>query len=555
MTYDLVVRGGKIVDGSGGPSFHADVGIKDDKIAEIGKIASRGTREIDAEGHAVTPGFIDGHTHLDAQVNWEPLCTSSPYQGVTSVVMGNCGFTLAPSRAENRGWVVRNLERAEDISAAAMAQGITWGWETFPEYLDYLERLPKAMNHSVYVGHSALRTWAMGERAFESEATDDEMAAMTAQLKAGVAAGAMGFSTSRSDGHETSDDRPVASRVGSWNEVASLVRTMGDMGKGVFELALGSDDISDAMQDLAVETGVPVTFGVGAVGGERHGRKRLDVLDRVAARGGRMIGQTHSRGVTFLLSFQAGLPFDKLPTWKTFRSQPLADQERQLRTDSDLRAKLVHAIHHEDYPRAISGEPRKPEWDLILAQTGPLPPYASLADLAREQGRDPAEVMIELALASPNLSQLFIQSVRAYPDADLLEVLRHPHTVMTFSDTGAHVSQICDGSIHTYLLAYWVRQRQAFSLEEAVRMISATPAAVWGFNDRGLLREGMKADLNVIDPQTIMPRMPRVAADLPGGSKRFVQEADGFRATVVNGQVLMENGGHTGALPGRLLRQ
>jgi N-acyl-D-aspartate/D-glutamate deacylase len=554
MTYDLVIRGGEIVDGSGEARYRADIGVTGDRIAEIGKIASPGTREIDAEGQVVTPGFIDGHTHLDAQINWEPLCTSSPYQGVTTVVMGNCGFTLAPSRAENRGWVVRNLERAEDISAAAMAKGITWGWETFPEYLDYVDRLPKAMNHSVYVGHSALRTWAMGERAFEAEASDDELAAMTAQLRAGVEAGAMGFSTSRSSAHETSDDRPVASRVGSWDEVQALARTLGDMKKGILELASSPGPLPEEWEDLAVETGVTMTFGVGPVGGPA-GPMRLATLDRVAKRGGRMVGQTHSRGVTVLLSFQSGLPFDRLPTWAPFRALPLAEQERLLRTDRDLRAKLVEAAHKEDYPRAAAAEPQKPNWELIEAYSAPLPPYRTLADLARAQRRDPMEVMIDLALESPNLSQIYAQKLAPYPEEDLLNVLKHPRTVMTFSDTGAHVSQICDCSIQTHLLAYWVRQREAFTLEQAVRMITAQPAAVWGFHDRGLLREGMKADINVIDPRTILPRTPRIVTDLPGGSKRFIQEADGIRATVVNGQVLMENGAHTGALPGLLLRQ
>jgi N-acyl-D-aspartate/D-glutamate deacylase len=554
MGYDLVIRGGEVIDGSGEAKRRADVGVVGDQIAAIGKIAERGAREIDAEGHVVTPGFIDGHTHFDAQINWDPLGTSACWQGVTSVVMGNCGFTLAPSRAENRGWVVRNLERAEDISAAAMAQGITWGWETFPEYLDFVERLPMGLNHTVYVGHSALRTFVMGERAFEAQATEDELAAMAAQLKAGVAAGAMGFSTSRSTGHETSDDRPVASRIGSWDEVQALVRTLGDMGKGVFELALGVGATAGTLQGLAIETGVPITFGIVPVEGIDVA-ERLGVLDHVAANGGRMIGQTHSRGIALLLSFQSGLPFDKLPTWKAFRALPLEEQERQLRTDPAVRTKLVHAAYHEEYPRVISAEARKPVWDLIEVHTGPLPPYKSLAELGQAQGRDPLEVMIDLALESPGLSQIFIQKRDHTPESELLEVMKHPRTVMTFSDTGAHVSQICDCSLQTHLLAYWVRERQAFTLEQAVRMITAKPAAAWGLTDRGLLREGMKADINVIDPQTILPRTPRVVADLPGGSKRFIQEADGIRATVVNGQQLMDNGAHTGALPGRLLRQ
>ncbi|MBV9993748.1 MAG: amidohydrolase family protein [Caulobacteraceae bacterium] len=553
MAYDLVVRGGQVLDGSGLPRFRADVGVIGERIARVGKISERGHREIDAEGLVVTPGFIDGHTHMDAQINWDPLCTSSCHQGVTTVVMGNCGFTLAPSRAENRGWVVRNLERAEDISAEAMAQGIEWGWQTFPEYLDFVDRLPKGLNQSVYVGHSALRTWAMGERAFEAEASADELAAMTQQLRAGVEAGAMGLSTSRSRSHETSDDRPVASRVGAFEEVAALVRTLGELGKGIFEIALGGRT-PEELEALAVETRVPMTFGVGAAGGMAW-REQLALLDRTAERGGRMIGQTHSRGVTPLLSFEAGLPFDKLPTWRPFRALPLAEQERLLRTDPELRARLVHAAHHEEYPRAVSAEPRRPKWDRVEVRTGPFPPYPNLAALSAEQGRDPMEVMIDLALATPRLSQLFVQTGAPFPDEELLTVLKHPRTVMTFSDSGAHVSQISDCSIHTYLLAYWVRERGAFTLEEAIRMITMTPAAAFGFHDRGLLRQGFAADLNVIDPGAIIPETPRVTTDLPGGAKRFVQGAAGIQATVVNGQVLMEAGVHTGALPGRLLRQ
>ncbi|MEZ5232390.1 MAG: amidohydrolase family protein [Acidimicrobiales bacterium] len=271
MSYDLVVRNGTVIDGSGLARYRADVGVRHGRITAIGRIKERGRRELDADGHVVAPGFIDGHTHMDAQIAWDALGTSSCWHGVTSVVMGNCGFTLAPARADQRHLVVRNLERAEDISADAMAAGIDWTWETYPEYLDTLDRLPKGINYAGYVGHSALRTWAMGERAFEEAATEADLEVMARELRDALRAGAVGFTTSRTFNHQTSDDRPVASRMASWEEVAALVRVMGDLGAGIFEIA-GEDVeprpaapgrlLRTAAHAVAVETGVPFTFGV-----------------------------------------------------------------------------------------------------------------------------------------------------------------------------------------------------------------------------------------------------------------------------------------------------
>ena len=295
MAYELVIRNGIVVDGSGLARYRADVGVIGDKIAKIGRITEKGAEEIDAEGHVVTPGFIDGHTHMDAQINWDPLGTSSCWHGITSVVMGNCGFTLAPARATERELVVRNLERAEDISAEAMAAGIDWTWETYPEYLQALEKQPKGINYGGYVGHSALRTWAMGERAFSEAASDADMQIMADELRASLRAGALGFTTSRTFNHQTSDDRPVASRIATWDEVANLVRVMGREGAGIFEIAgedVGRDpekqkDYYGRLEDLAVETGCPITFGI-ASGRFPKGEHRvmLDLLDRTAARGG-----------------------------------------------------------------------------------------------------------------------------------------------------------------------------------------------------------------------------------------------------------------------------
>jgi len=561
MSYDLVIRNGTVVDGSGLARYRADVGVRHGRIATIGRIRDRGRREIDAEGHVVTPGFIDGHTHMDAQISWDPLGTSSCWHGVTSVVMGNCGFTLAPARADARDLVVRNLERAEDISPAAMAAGITWSWETFPEYLDALDRLPKGINYAGYVGHSALRTWAMGHRAFEEQAGPEDIEIMARELRDALRAGALGFTTSRTFNHQTSDDRPVASRLAAWDEVAALVRIMGETGAGIFEIAgedVGRDperqaDYYGRLQALAVETGVPITFGV-AAGRIPQGEHRamLDLIDRTAAAGGRMFGQAHAREFNVVLSFKTQVPFDGLAEWKEFRSWPLDEQKIALR-DPSMRAKLLDAAKHGSWPKGVGAEARKPDYDWIRVMDSPLPPWRSVAGVAAERGVDPAELMIDLAVES-DFEQFFLQPILNGDQDVVLEIMRHPRCLPTFSDSGAHVSQLMDSSIPTHVLGHWTREKQAFTLEEAVRKLTSMPAALWGFHDRGLVREGMVADLAVFDPDTVAPAMPEVAHDLPAGATRLVQRSVGIKATVVAGEVLTENGEHTGAYPGQLLR-
>jgi N-acyl-D-aspartate/D-glutamate deacylase len=562
VSFDLVIRGGTVVDGSGLDSFRADVGIVGDRIAAVGPIAARGLEEIDAEGQAVTPGFIDGHTHLDAQLFWDPHGVNSCWHGVTTAVMGNCGFTLAPVRSHERALVVRNLERAEDIDPAALAAGIDWGWETFPEYLDAVERTPKAINYAANLGHSALRTWAMGERAFEEPASGADLARMSDQLEAALRAGAMGFTTSRSEHHETSDDRPVASRLAEWSEVLQLAGVMSRLGVGLLEGGTEgtiSDDpeVSERawkhVRQVAVDLGVPVTGGLIATAG--GGRRTLEMLDAIAAEGGRVIGQTHCRGISVLLSFKTRLPFDGLPEWQTLRSLPLAEQQRRL-SDPAERERLAAAAMAGDYDhwRGIGAMPRKPDYDGIRIYDHGLPPNPTVREVAEQRGVSPALAMIELALES-DFEQLFIQPSLYPQDPDvLLAALRHPHTVMTFSDSGAHLSQISDASIQTYLLGHWVRDRGAFTLEEAVRMITLAPARVWGFSQRGLIREGMLADLNVFDPRKVGPAVPRIVEDLPAGGKRLSQRSVGFAATIVGGEITIRNGEPTERRPGRLLR-
>jgi N-acyl-D-aspartate/D-glutamate deacylase len=561
MAYDLVIRNGTVVDGSGLGSFRADVGILGDRIASVGRISERGTNEIDADGHVVTPGFIDGHTHMDAQVFWDATGSSSCWHGVTSAVMGNCGFTLAPVRSDERALVVRNLERAEDMDPAALAAGIEWSFETFPQYLDAVDRLPKGINFAANIGHSALRTWAMGERAFESQATEADLAAMKGQLAESIRAGAIGFSTSRSQHHETSDNRPVASRLASWDEVAQLVGVMGELGSGIFEGAdagMSSPDLDERqrslgrMQTLAAETQVPLTFGLVATKSSGY---LLDFLDEAAAGGARVIAQTHCRGISVLLSLKTKLPFDLIPAWDDLRKLPV-DQQVHILGDPDARKPYIDAAVHARYEEwtGVGAQARPPDFDGIKVYEHGLPPNPSVADVARQRAVHPVEAMIDLCVESGG-DQLFIQPSR-YPQDEtvLLRALRHPRAVMTFSDSGAHLSQIADSSIHTHLLGHWVRDRQEFRLEEAVRMITLAPALAWGFNDRGLVRAGMAADLNVFDPATVGPAVPRLVDDLPAGGRRLEQRSHGFLATVVNGQVTIRDGVPAGVNPGRLIR-
>ena len=563
MPYDLVIKNGMVIDGSGLPRYRADVGVRHGRIVTLGRIRERAREVIDADGQVVAPGIVDGHTHMDAQVFWDPLGTSSCWHGVTTVVMGNCGFTLAPCAAADKHMVIRNLERAEDIPPAAMAAGIEWRWTTFPEFLDCLETLPKGINYSGYIGHSALRTYVMGERAFEEPAGEKDLQAMERELRDAIRAGAMGFTTSRSPAHETLDGRPVASRAASWDEVRRLVSVMGDLNAGLFELAGEGVDRAPGdpslreyhvrLRDLAVETGRPVTFGVFSRR-EVPGiwRAYLALLEETAAAGGRMFAQVHSRSLSALLSFKTQLPFDRLPVWKELRALPLAEQQRRLR-DPDLRRRLVEASGARDSRRPVGTEARPADYDWLLVFDTVEGPHRTVAEVARERGQHPAATMIDLALEK-DLDLFFLQPVANEDQDAALELMRHPRCVTTFSDSGAHVSQLMDSSLQTHLLSHWVRTKRAFTLEQAVRMITLVPATLCGFADRGLIREGMAADLMVFDPDTIAAEMPEVVDDLPAGARRLVQRTRGIAATVVNGEVLLRDGKHTGALPGRLLR-
>ncbi len=561
--YDIIIRNGTIVDGSGMPRFRADVGIANGKIAAIGRLHENARETIDADGHIVSPGIVDAHTHMDAQVFWDPIGTCSCWHGITSVVMGNCGFSLAPCAEKDKLLVMRNLERAEDIAPEAMEAGIKWSWETFPQYLDAVERTPKGINYAAYMGHSALRTYVMGERAFDSEANSEDLSAMKREVRAAVRAGAIGFTTSRTRNHQTPDGHPVASRLATWDEVRQLVGVMGEEGAGVFEIAgedtgMNPEHIKDylaRLKALAVDTGVPVTYGMfSSRRAPDYWRPFFKLADESSEAGGRMFIQVHSRSLNLVLSFESVTPFDRMPVWRDIRKLSLAEQEAALRNPETRRA-MVQATHDGSArnPEAVGAEPRGVNFKYLYLMDKATPPWRSVQEIADAAGKDPVDTFIELALAK-NLKQFFLQPLANENQDHVLEMMKHPRSVVTFSDSGAHVSQIMDSSLQTHVLSHWVREKQALTLEEAIRMLTFVPASHWGLQGRGMLRPGWAADVIVFDPEKIAPMLPTLDHDLPAGARRLKQKATGLKTTIVNGQVLLKNNEHTGALPGQLLR-
>lgn len=565
MAYDILIEGGTIVDGTGLPAYRGDIGISDGRIAAIGDLGGeRANETIDADGLVVSPGFVDAHTHMDAQVFWDDVGSNSCWHGVTSVVMGNCGFSLAPCPEAERDLVLHNLERAEDISRDAMIAGIPWQWETFPEYLDAVDRQPKGLNYAAYVGHSALRTYAMGERAMEEEASPDDLEKMKRALADGIRAGAIGLSTSRSRAHRTPEGKPVASRMASWGEVEALVGVMSALGAGVTEFSRESTehdpdarrDEQSRMKRLCIESGIPFTFGSSWY--HRWApdcwRDQFAFVDDTIAHGGRMLIQATATWNGSLRSFETLMPYDIAPVWKEFRTLPLEEQERRLH-DPEVFRSLVDAAtayKHKPDPALPNALQRPVDWDWVFPLLNPLPPYPSMSELARERGRHPVETMLELALER-HMKLFFINPSNNEDQDFVLACIRHPHSAVTFSDSGAHVATTIN-PIHSHLLGHWARQAGAIPLEAAVRKITYNTASFWGLEGRGLLKQGFHADVAIFDPDTIAPELPELVHDLPAGAPRLKQKSTGMHCTIVNGEVFMRDNEHTGALAGRVLR-
>ncbi|MDP6707118.1 MAG: amidohydrolase family protein [Alphaproteobacteria bacterium] len=567
MSLDLLIKNGTVVDGSGLARYRADVGVKDGRIAEIGRILSPAERTIDAEGLIVAPGFIDGHTHMDAQVAWDPLGSCSCWHGVTSVYMGNCGFALAPCPPDQREWFARCLEAVEDIPTEAMLAGIDWTWESFPEYLATVERLPKGINYGSYIAHSALRMTVMGERALEEAASEDDLRAMGAAVEEALEAGAIGFSTSRATTHVTPDDRPVASRIAEWEELDHLVGIMAKRNAGIFQIGpdvsggAAQREFLDRLRRVALESGRPIMFGtISTRQGDQPNpwQYQLDHIDETVAMGGRMWGQTTTRSINALFSLKSYLPFDQLADWQPVRALPLAEQKQRL-ADPEVRSRLI-AAEAEMKPRgtefqgggAATTNPLKPDYDNLFAMRDVKWDDPTVAELSRSRNQHPVEVVIDLVLE--NEDQIFVQPLVNETPADVLGMLKHPRNLATFSDSGAHVCQEMGSSLQTHMLSYWVREKQQFTLEQGIRMLTFDNASAWEIADRGLVRKGYAADLVVFDADRVQPAMPTVETDLPGGARRLVQKAEGIAWTVVNGEITLDHGENTGAHPGQLLK-
>jgi len=557
LSYDLIIRNGTVIDGSGMPRFRADVGVTDGKISKIGKIWETAEREIDAEGHFVTPGFIDGHTHLDAQACWDPMAGSDPWHGVTTAVIGNCSFSIAPCKEEDQDLVFRSLERSEDVPRTALLAGVKWQWESFGQYMGALDHHPQGINLAPLVGHSALRTYVMGERAFEEEANAEDLETMCAELKSAMEAGAFGFSSSRRTAHLTSDNRPIAARQSSWDELYALGRTVGQAGGGVIQGLGGStpqegeDVVRANLRKLASESGCLLLES----GIRNSDVERLPYWAESTAQGARMIGFVRPKRFELVIGFRVKLPFDTLESWKPVRALPIEEQKK-IFADPEKRAALVHDAMTIPSGSLTGAEARPPNYETMYLMTDLLGEKVTVAQLAKERGTTPVDVMIDLAFDT-DFQQLYSQ-----PDDDLTELsdeaivtmLKHSNTVMAGSDVGAHTTQCLDADFPTTLLGRWVRQRQAFTWEEAVRMLTFEPGSVWNIPDRGLLREGAVADIVIFDPETVGPGTPFVDYCLPDGGGQIRSRSNGIHSVIVGGEEILRDNETTGATPGKILR-
>ncbi len=564
MQYDLIIRDGEIIDGLGGPAYKADIGIANGVIRTIGQIGETGAEEIDATGLLVTPGFVDVHTHYDGQATWDQRMWPSSLHGVTTAVMGNCGVGFAPVRRNDHQRLVEIMEGVEDIPGTALHEGLSWDWESFPEYLDALDKTSRDIDVAAQLPHAALRVYVMGERGnYLEDARPDEIATMRRLTEEAMRAGAMGFSTSRSSNHKAISGEPTPSWRAAEDELAGIAQGLADAKCGVLQFisdfADEQADEFDMISRLTKIAGRPASISIAQRHAKPEGwRELLDRIDDATAEGLEMRAQVAPRPIGIMLGLQTSRgPFQCCPSFRAIVNRPLEEIVATMR-EPEFRRKLI--TEAKENPGQSNGN------DLDYRRIFPLgenpeyepAPSQSIHEIAARSGRDVLDVVYDLMLENGGRSLMLMPFANyAYGSLDATrEMLEHPRSIVGLGDGGAHVGAICDASFPTYLLTHWGRDRQTgrFDLPRLVQMLTSETAAAVGLLDRGAIAVGMKADLNVIDFSSLAVEAPYIAFDLPAGGKRLLQGARGYVATVISGVPVYRNGESTGKLPGRLVR-
>src|SRR5580692_3064101 len=561
--YDLIIRGGTVADGSGRPTIEGDVAITGHRIVAVGEVQGPATREIDARGKLVTPGWVDVHTHYDGQATWDPEVSPSGWHGVTTVVMGNCGVGFAPARASDREWLIQLMEGVEDIPGTALAEGMTWNWESFPEYLDEVERTARVLDVASLVPHGALRAFVLGEGRANDAATSEEIAEMASLVREAVHAGAIGASTTRTALHRAKDGELAAGTTAAADELIAIGEALGKAGHRVFSLASDLVDLDHEfawMSEISIRAGVPVTYQVlQADFAPELWREWIDRGVAANRRGAWLVPQVAGKPTSLMVGFQSVThPFAHHRSYQEIEHLPLPERVARLRSP-EVRAailaeepdpggfvQLLRANLHKLFPL---GDP--PDYE--------PPPERSVTALAAAQGRTTDEVLYHLMLQRDGRELLYLPLLD-YSACNLdavREMLVHPATVLGLGDGGAHCGVLCDASLPTFMLAHWARDRsrgEKLPVETVVQLQTRRTAELYGFRDRGVLAPGYLADLNVVDHGALVLEPPEMVYDLPAQGKRLVQRARGYAATIKSGAVVREHDEATGELPGRLLR-